>query len=173
VILWEGWTLAGPVDLADNGSAATLLTVPGSAVSGEHVVVARCASRLRLPQATDALTARAVFLVTPATASQPAGRTEVPVRAVGEQTATDSRTLPWWPALALVTALVTLIAAVWLLRIRRGRSWARAHVRVVGSAPGYWCGVTEAPREVTPPTLTVRIEPHPDPGRQALEEVEL
>ena len=82
-------------------------------------------------------------------------------------------TVPWRPALAAVLGLAVLLAAFWLLRIRRGRRWVRAHVRVVvATTPGYWYGVAEAPREVSPPTLTVRIEPHRDPGRQVLEEVE-
>jgi hypothetical protein len=79
----------------------------------------------------------------------------------------------WRPALAAALGLAVLLAAFWLLRIRRGRRWVRAHVRVVvGTTPGYWYGIAEAPREVSPPTLTVRIEPHRDPGRQVLEEVE-
>jgi hypothetical protein len=89
-------------------------------------------------------------------------------------TAAVSLETPWPAALAMVLALLgAVLTATWMLWVRRSRRWVRAHVRVaVGAAPNYWCGVSEVPGDASPPTLTVRIESHPDPGRQLIEEVE-
>ncbi|MFD7320157.1 hypothetical protein ACFV9D_03560 [Streptomyces sp. NPDC059875] len=68
-------------------------------------------------------------------------------------------------ALALAAA-----AAVYFGRLHRGPRWVRNHVRATLRPATGTTEVTEYRPPGEPPTRTTRLDPHPDPGRQTLDE---
>ncbi|MEU9699731.1 hypothetical protein [Streptomyces sp. NPDC047981] len=68
-------------------------------------------------------------------------------------------------ALALAAA-----AAVYFGRLHRGPRWVRSHVRATLRPATGDTALTEYRPPGEPPTHTTRLDPHPDPGRQTLDE---
>jgi beta-lactam-binding protein with PASTA domain len=80
----------------------------------------------------------------------------------------------WLAVAAVVLALAggAALATYQSLRPRRDRRWLRRHVRVVprvSAPPGFTA--RESPAGWSPPTVVVRLDPHPDEGTQVLEEI--
>lgn len=173
-LLWDGEPQA-TVDAAADGTFEAQLTVPSDAGEASYTVRGQCATQ---PDTA----AEAVFTVTgagpvtPTPTPTPTTATPTPNPNPNPNPNPDSEHTDGGVPAGLVVgtslfglALLAAVGAAFLSRRHRGPRWVRGHLTSRLRPTPAATGVTQPP-DTGPPARTVRLEPHPDPGEQTVEE---
>ncbi|MGW7101891.1 hypothetical protein [Streptomyces sp. NPDC054838] len=162
-LLWDGEQTM-TVDTADDGTFEAQLAVPPEAGAAPYTVRGQCATQ---PD----VAVEAVFTVT-ATGPVSPTPTPVPPTPTPDPTPGPGDTVPVGLAVGaslLGVALLAAVGAAFLARAHRGPRWIQGHLTSRLRPAAAATEVTE-PSDAGPPGRSVRLEPHPDPGDQTVEE---
>ncbi|MFC6986656.1 hypothetical protein [Streptomyces cirratus] len=188
-LLWDGEP-AGTVDTADDGTFEAQLTVPSDVAEDPYTVRGQCATQPDVA-AEAVLTVTGTAPVPPATPTPPTPPPTTPPTPPPTTPPPPTPPTPTPPtpnpnpnpehtdggvpaglvvgASLFGVALLAAVGAAFLSRGHRGPRWVRAHITSrLRPAPAA-TEVTQPPDD-GPPARTVRLEPHPDPGDQTVEE---
>ncbi|WP_394316487.1 hypothetical protein [Streptomyces noboritoensis] len=183
---WDGGEPPfGSAAVDESGSFTTEITVPADAQSGEHTVRAACTA---YPEQYDEST----FTVTDngtnsgtsngtnngtsnGTNNGTSNGTNNGTSNGGTNGGGDQSVAVGWvvgPASLGAALILALAAAAYFGRLHRGPRWVRSHVRATLRPAAATADLTELHPSGEPPTRTVRLDPHADPGSTDIEDVD-
>ncbi|MBD0741415.1 hypothetical protein BG418_07925 [Streptomyces sp. CBMA152] len=157
------------VDTAADGTFDAQLSVQADSAEGRHTVRAQCATQTDVAD-------EAVFTVT-GDGPVPSPPTPNPTTIVPNPTPNPSPGLDNAVPVGMVVgsslfgvALLAAVGSAFFIRHHRSRGWAQGHIRCrLRPTTAPTTEVAEPP-DSGPPTHSVRLEPHADPGDQTVEE---
>ncbi|MFD9561329.1 hypothetical protein [Streptomyces sp. NPDC059994] len=164
---------------ADSDTFTAEITVPADAQPGAHTVRAVCTA---YPEQY----AEAPFTVTDEGGTETGGTETGGTDTGGTETGgtetggtgtggTDNTSAVAWvvgPASLGGALILAIAAAVYFGRLHRGPRWVRGHVRATLRPATATADLTEQSPSGEPPTRTIRLDPHADPGSSTIDEVD-
>ncbi|WP_158942448.1 hypothetical protein [Streptomyces sp. ERV7] len=161
----------------DSRAFTAEITVPADAEPGAHTIRAVCT-------ADPDQYAEAPFTVTDEDGTETGGTQTGGTDTGGTQTGgtdtgstggTDNAGAVAWvvaPASLGAALILAVAAAVYFGRLHRGPRWVRGHVRATLRPAAATADLTEQSPSGEPPTRTIRLDPHADPGSASIDEVD-